>query len=557
MPDAGMEKPPASSQPMYLGHAQLPFLALILVITLVAVTIDGLALQGSAMLVGLLLAVVVTLLTFVLPWRRIGTNWLALVAIADIVVVAIYSDALFAILPGVVILIVFPVLWLCYALRWPLLLLGIAGAFGVTIFPFVHSGVMPDGPAEWGSVLLLPAAASLLAVAVHVAVIHLRQQQQKVRSVTAELRRSLAEVRDRDITTRAVLDTVDAGISLYNASGTVLLTNALAIPQLSEGPHPSTTQLAEEPDVFEEDRTTRMPLGDQIVARAARGELVTRRTFWVGEGAQQRAVVATSQYVRRASGELIGTVVATHDVTQLAEAIRSRDDFLATISHELKTPLTSILGYLDILEDRPDLADAGLARELNAIQRNSLRLHKLISALITTAKKNVSVDRRPYDVAKLVDNAVNAAQSEADKASVTLLAQAEPGAIAEIDADHINSVLDALLANGIMFTPTGGRVTISAESADDEIVVRVVDTGIGISAEDLPRVFDRFFRAATSRNNDVPGSGLGLTAAKVIVDAHHGTITLASVPGQGTTVEVRLPVLSADVGEPASDLASA
>ena len=552
-----MEKPPASSQPMYLGHAQLPFLALILVITLVAVTIDGLALQGSAMLVGLLLAVVVTLLTFVLPWRRIGTNWLALVAIADIVVVAIYSDALFAILPGVVILIVFPVLWLCYALRWPLLLLGIAGAFGVTIFPFVHSGVMPDGPAEWGSVLLLPAAASLLAVAVHVAVIHLRQQQQKVRSVTAELRRSLAEVRDRDITTRAVLDTVDAGISLYNASGTVLLTNALAIPQLSEGPHPSTTQLAEEPDVFEEDRTTRMPLGDQIVARAARGELVTRRTFWVGEGAQQRAVVATSQYVRRASGELIGTVVATHDVTQLAEAIRSRDDFLATISHELKTPLTSILGYLDILEDRPDLADAGLARELNAIQRNSLRLHKLISALITTAKKNVSVDRRPYDVAKLVDNAVNAAQSEADKASVTLLAQAEPGAIAEIDADHINSVLDALLANGIMFTPTGGRVTISAESADDEIVVRVVDTGIGISAEDLPRVFDRFFRAATSRNNDVPGSGLGLTAAKVIVDAHHGTITLASVPGQGTTVEVRLPVLSADVGEPASDLASA
>jgi len=541
---------------MYLGHAQLPFLGLILVITVVAVTIDSLALQDSAMLVGLLLAVVITVLTFALPWRRIGTNWLAVVAIADIVVVAIYSDALFDVLPGVVILIVFPVLWLCYAFRWPLLLLGIAGAFVVTIFPFAHAGALPDGPAEWGSVLLLPAAASLLAVAVHVAVVHLRQQQQRVRAVTAELRASLAEVRDRDITTRAVLDTVDAGISLYDASGTVLLTNALAIPQLSTGPHPSATQIADESDVFEEDRTTRMPLGDQIVARAARGELVTRRTFWVGEGAQQRAVVATSQYVRRASGDLIGTVVATHDVTQLAEAIRSRDDFLATISHELKTPLTSILGYLDILEDRSEIADAGLARELNAIQRNSLRLHKLISALITTAKQNVSVDRRPYDVAKLVENAVNSAQAEANKVSVALVAQAEAGSIAEIDADHINSVLDALVANGLMFTPSGGTITVSAQSADSVIVIRVVDTGIGISAEDLPRVFDRFFRAASSRTNVVPGSGLGLTAAKVVVEAHRGTIAVASVQGEGTTVEVRLPVLSADLGEPAQEIAA-
>ena len=133
----------ARPQPRYLGHAQLPFAALVVIVTVLAVSMGRLNSTTIALVVGLALALVATALAFILPWRRLGPNWLALIAIADIIVVAIYSDSLFTVLPGVVILIVFPVLWLCYAFRWPLLLLGIVGAFGVTLFPFVRSGTFP------------------------------------------------------------------------------------------------------------------------------------------------------------------------------------------------------------------------------------------------------------------------------------------------------------------------------------------------------------------------------------------------------------------------------
>jgi len=527
-------------QPRYLVHAQLPFAALVGVTTTLAISMDRFNSSTVALALGLTLAIAATVLAFVLPWRRLGSSWLALVAIADIVVVALYSDALYTVLPGVVILIVFPVLWLCYAFRWPLLLLGIVGAFVVTLFPFARSGTFPANETDWANVLLLPVATSLLAVAVHVAVLHLREQQRRIAAITLELT-------DREAMTRAVLDTVDAGITLYDPDGVVLLTNALASPRLLSDA--AATQLADEADVFESDRTTPIPLEDQIVARAARGELVTRRTFWVSAGQQQRAVDATSQYARRASGELIGTVVATHDVTQLAEAIRSRDEFLTTISHELKTPMTSILGYLEILEDRPDLADVGLAHEFDVIQRNSLRLHSLISALITTAQQQVSVDRRPYDVAKLVENAVNAARLAADQAQVNLVSTSIVDTIAEVDADHISAALNALIANAIVFNRPNGTVSVDLTRDGANAVVRVIDTGIGISGSDLPRIFDRFFRASNVKRNVVPGSGLGLSAAKLVVDAHHGSLQASSTEGHGTTIEMRLPLLSIDVGE--------
>ncbi len=546
-PSTRLLNPSTPPDPRYLAHAQLPFAGLVVVITVLAATMGQFTRESTPLVAGLLLAIISTTVAFVIPWRRLGASWLAIVAIADMIVVAFYSNALYAVLPGVVILIVFPVLWLCYAFRWPLLLLGIAGAFGVTLFPFIRDGAFPATTADWAGVLLLPAATSLLAVAVHIAVVRLREEQSKVRAIATELT-------DRDVMTRAVLDTVDAGITLYDPEGNVLLTNALLHTPLLSEPTPSATQIGDEADVFEMDRTTPMPLGDQIVARAARGELVTRRTFWVSAGAQQRAVDATSQYARRASGELIGTVVATHDVTQLAEAIRSRDEFMSTISHELQTPLTSIMGYLELLEDRPELESAGITHEFAVIQRNSMRLHTLISALIDTAQDQVSVDRRPYDLTKLVDNAVNAAHGTADAAGITLTADAEPDTVAEINADRISSVLDALVANGLTFTPRGGSVTVAVRTEGDDAVIRVTDTGTGISAADLPRIFDRFFRAASARKGVIPGSGLGLSAAKLVVDAHRGTIVATSTEGEGTLVTVRLPLRSVDIGEKGPDV---
>ena len=359
------------------------------------------------------------------------------------------------------------------------------------------------------------------------------------------LRVSVADGLDAASAALAVVDTVDAGITFYDTTGTIMLTNdmarALAVSSLTIG---SATGSTPDSLVFGADRVTPIPAIDQIIGRAARGELVSRRAYWVGVGLEQRAIVASSQYVRRASGELIGTVVATHDVTPLATAIQSRDQFLTTISHELRTPLTSMIGYLELIEDSIDVPASGIEGEFNIVQRNSKRLLALINDLLTTAEGEAPLERRRFNVSELAGNSLNAIRAKATEKGVAIVAGDLPIVRAEVDADRIGDVLDKLLSNAVKFNERGGSVALSVAQDGDEVVIRINDTGIGISDADLPRIFERFFRSSTSRVGEVAGAGLGLSTAKVIVDAHHGTITAASVLGQGTTMELRIPLVT-------------
>jgi signal transduction histidine kinase len=353
------------------------------------------------------------------------------------------------------------------------------------------------------------------------------------------LRVSIAQGLDAASAALAVVDTVDAGITFYSPDGGILLTNDTARAMRfgrTDGDL-----------VFEDDRTTPIPKIDQILARAARGELVTRRAYWVGAGEEQRAMMSTSQYVRRASGELIGTVVATHDVTPLAAAIRSRDEFLETVSHELRTPLTSIIGYLEIIEDSVDIAASGFEHEFDVIQRNTQRLLKLVVDLLTTAEGQASLERRPSNLSELAENSLNAIRRSAEASGVAVLHQRMEPVIAEVDAARISEVFDKLLSNALKFNRPGGEISLTVASTGTEAVVRISDTGVGIVAGDLPHVFERFFRSITARNGVIAGTGLGLSTAKVLVDSHHGAITAESEIGVGTTLEVRLPLVVAPV----------
>jgi signal transduction histidine kinase len=235
-------------------------------------------------------------------------------------------------------------------------------------------------------------------------------------------------------------------------------------------------------------------------------------------------------------------VVATHDVTPLAAAIRSRDEFLTTVSHELRTPLTNVIGYLELIEDRIDIAHLGIASEFGIVQRNTHRLLRLINDLLTTAEGQASLERRPFDIAELVANALNTIRPAATERQIRVVTPLMLPVVAEIDADRIADVLDKLLSNALKFNRDGGEIAVTVESRGDEAVVRISDTGIGIAPADLRRIFERFFRSSTAREGEVAGSGLGLSTAKVIVDSHLGTMTAESVIGEGTTIELRLPV---------------
>ena len=350
------------------------------------------------------------------------------------------------------------------------------------------------------------------------------------------LRVSIANGIDAASTTLAVVDTVDAAITLYAPDGHILLTNdtARTLAVLAQS-----GEL--DPLEFADDRVTPIPRFDQVLARAARGQLVTRRAYWVGTGDAQRAIMSTSQYVRRASGELIGTVVASHDVTPLA---RTRDEFLETVSHELRTPLTSMIGYLEIIEEALDLDDTGIAQEFEVIQRNTDRLLKLINDLLLTAQGEPPSDRRPFDLTELATNSLNTIRQGAAAAGVRLTLADTGAVVAEVDADRINDVFDKVLSNALKFNRAGGRIDMSVTTDDTYAIVQISDTGVGMADDDRQRMFERFYRATAARAGMVAGAGLGLTTAKIIVEAHHGSISATSTLGEGTTVEILLPLIT-------------
>lgn len=228
----------------------------------------------------------------------------------------------------------------------------------------------------------------------------------------------------------------------------------------------------------------------------------------------------------------------------LATAQRLRQQMVADVAHELRTPLANIRGYLEAIEDGLLPADEDTLRVL---RDESARLNHLIDDLQELAQAEAGALRlnlQPVDPTELIDRAVDAARARAVERGVALGATTASGTPAvAIDAQRIGQVLQNLLANALAHTPPGGRIEVSARPLDDRFVeIAVADSGAGIAPDDLPHVFERFYRADSSRQRATGGSGLGLTIARQLVEAHGGTIGVTSAPGRGSRFACTLPI---------------
>jgi len=229
-------------------------------------------------------------------------------------------------------------------------------------------------------------------------------------------------------------------------------------------------------------------------------------------------------------------------VTDLANAIEIREEYLATVSHELRTPLTSIVGYLDLIDDGFDVDALGFGKEFRTIQRSAAQMLTLIRDLLSTSSRELALRIEPVDVSALLAQSVTTFRPAVDAAHQTLQLEMPSGTVlGHLDAARIKQVVDNLISNAAKYTPEGGAITVRLENEDDFIVIGVSDNGRGISKSDQSRLFDRFFRARDAREAAIQGVGIGLTIVKTIVDAHGGTVTVASEPGLGSTFTVRLP----------------
>jgi two-component system sensor histidine kinase BaeS len=217
---------------------------------------------------------------------------------------------------------------------------------------------------------------------------------------------------------------------------------------------------------------------------------------------------------------------------------------VADVAHELATPLANIRGYLEAIEDGVVAADEATLRTL---REETAQLNGLIDDLQELAQAEAGtlhLDREPIAPAELVERAIAAARPRAAEGAITLVGAVAPD-LPPVAADpqRIGQVLQNLLANALRHTPQGGRITVEARRTPaGTVALSVADTGIGIAPDDLPRIFERFYRADSSRARATGGSGLGLTITRRLVEAHGGRIDATSAVGKGSRFTFTLPV---------------
>ena len=230
-----------------------------------------------------------------------------------------------------------------------------------------------------------------------------------------------------------------------------------------------------------------------------------------------------------------------HLVGELQELDRYKGELIATISHELKTPLTSIIGHVELLEDM----DTGIG-SVDAISRNAERLNRLVQNLLAYSQvqdKRETV-RMPVDLRKLAEGSVEllAMQSTQGNVEMTLTIPDHP-VMVTADPDELGKVIDNLASNAVKYTLPGGSVKLEVRTDGNHAVVLCTDTGLGISSADQVHLFSAFHRSSNPEALSIPGTGLGLAISRRIAQMHGGEIIVASELGKGSTFRLRLPLL--------------
>jgi two-component system phosphate regulon sensor histidine kinase PhoR len=235
-------------------------------------------------------------------------------------------------------------------------------------------------------------------------------------------------------------------------------------------------------------------------------------------------------------------------VAELQSLDRAKTGFLASASHDLRTPLTSIIGNIEIIQDREaGPVTAQQAAMLDAVSRNGRRLENLIEDMLTISKIELGAftsKLRPVDLARLIPEPVDLITPSMHDGGITFDVSApDEGLMVNGDAGQLGRVLMNLLTNAAKYTPQGGRVTCTAAAEDDDAVLIVQDNGMGIPEDEQESLGTPFFRASNAVRREIQGSGLGLSIVRTVVAHHHGKMELQSVEGAGTKVTVLIPLL--------------
>jgi len=351
----------------------------------------------------------------------------------------------------------------------------------------------------------------------------------------------LAEQRDE---LEAILRGMSEGVVVTDLHGAVMLINGAArgMLGLSPGIDYRERSLVE---------VCREPALQQLIQRSMQREGGGAENAEVTIAAGTRHLRVTAAVVGAEGRRRAARVLLFYDITQLRAYENLRSDFIANLTHEIRTPLSAICGYAETLAAGVEDPEAQ-HRFLAIIERQARRLARLVDDLVSLSDLErglTPLALQPIDVKRLLDEAVELMEEQAQRQSVSLEVQCPPQLPPLMgDRDRLYQVLLNLLDNAIKYTPSGGKVTAAArlvetgKDAGQALEMIVSDTGEGIPAAHIPRLTERFYRVDQARSRELGGTGLGLAIVKHIVQLHHGDLLIESRVREGTTVTARLPL---------------
>jgi two-component system phosphate regulon sensor histidine kinase PhoR len=286
-------------------------------------------------------------------------------------------------------------------------------------------------------------------------------------------------------------------------------------------------------------------VADAIAATLAGAREVTEEVA-LEVGSQERIVQLHGARLENGEGGRVGAVLVLHDVTELRRLERIRRDFVANVSHELKTPITAIRGLVDTIIDDDEMPTSVRTEFLRKAQNQAIRLSLLVTDLLTLARLESAdgiVEPERLDVREIVGRSVANFRPAAEVRSLSLETQVpEEPVMVQGDPEALELLVNNLLDNAVKYSRDGGRVSVRLVAADATARLEVEDDGVGISPEHHDRIFERFYRVDQARSRELGGTGLGLSIVKHICKAHHGSVSVRSTLGVGSTFEVTVPL---------------
>jgi two-component system phosphate regulon sensor histidine kinase PhoR len=357
-----------------------------------------------------------------------------------------------------------------------------------------------------------------------------------------ELRDKIEEISKEKDYLQTTLKGMTEGVLVVDGRGRILMANDALRDLLS----------------LSSDVADKMPL--EIIRNAELEEAI-RKTLQGGKNVALELNVATSggktlevnvvgilhssEAMDKDGEEIGGAIAVFHDITRLKELEKIRQDFVANVSHELRTPLTTIKGYAETLLEGA-LKEEVAFQFVQVIKRHTDRLTKIVEDLLMLSKiesKEFRLKMEIISLRDLIDDVIDFVKEPAEKKKISIFRYEIPSSLAlRADRNYLEQVLVNLLDNAIKYTPEGGRIRISAIEKDPgEIQFLIEDNGIGIPREDLPRIFERFYRVDKGRSQELGGTGLGLSIVKHLVQAHGGKVWVDSQLGKGSTFYFTLP----------------